>query len=479
MEASKYLSPSIPTHIGVRHFGKKLCLINQGRREAWICSGNSMWIWHQIAKGQSVEAIEAKLMAAFSVPLNKVQTDVRRFLDQLWQRELLDFACRKRQPNPTDANTTKSEVAHNKNGQMYTAAYRAGVIFRAWLDLLVPCNLRCRHCYLDFSEKDIVPFKEVCSYLDQLADHGCPEVILTGGEIFLRRDLIDIIAYTETKGFLFDLFTNGILIDAAMADRLRRFNITTVQISLYGTNAKTHEAVTRKTGTFEKSVRGARLLIERGIPVRFAYHIQQDNFDEAFEFPEFAARLGADYEFDSKLVPNRNGSKEPLMYGVTVSQQAQLYRSGLLERKTALVCPAALSKARIAANGDVFPCQLINTATVGNLKRQTLAEIWHSQRRQDLREEILNYKPRRCTSCSHTDDCQPCAAMRGFNEGADHLTKPVSEACLLTAAGLIAQGKTPVKDFRTDDCMAEVLNPEILLSQSPSTLIQISGIHSS
>ena len=49
-----------------------------------------------------------------------------------------------------------TEEPHNKNGKLYREAVNANTLFRVWLDLLIPCNLRCRHCYLDFSEKDIV-----------------------------------------------------------------------------------------------------------------------------------------------------------------------------------------------------------------------------------------------------------------------------------------------------------------------------------
>ena len=65
--------------------------------------------------------------------------------------------------------------------------------------------------------------------------------------------------------------------------------------------------------------------------------------------------MGADYTFDSKLVPNRNGDTELMQYGVTVQQQAEIYKAGLMKRKTKFVCTAAVSKARISAHGDIYP----------------------------------------------------------------------------------------------------------------------------
>lgn len=433
-------SVQLRPHVGTRTIGKKLCLVNQKSREIWLCGGISPRIWERLQRGQSIPQINQELSAKYRVPVERVAGDVNTFLEQLWERRIVDLPGRE---HITDEQRTEAltEEAHNKNGRLYQEAVAANTLFRVWLDLLIPCNLRCRHCYLDFSEKDIVPFPEVCSYMDQLAEHGCPELVLTGGEIFLRKDLLDIVAYAESKGFLFDLYTNANFIDKKKADQLAKYVITTVQISIYGTTAPMHEAVTKKAGTFEKSITAAKLLIERGIPVRLEYHIQKDNFEDAFKFQDFATAMGASYTFDSKLVPNRNGDTELLQYGVTVQQQAEIYKAGLMKREAKFVCTAAVSKARISAHGDIYPCELINTAVVGNLKKHSLKEIWDSKWRTSLREKILSYTPNRCGGCNHVSDCEPCAAMRGFYLHEGHVEDPVSEACMLTTASLLAQGK--------------------------------------
>ncbi|MBV9761936.1 MAG: PqqD family peptide modification chaperone [Acidobacteriaceae bacterium] len=462
------LSVTIAPHIGVRTIGSKLCLINQRRREIWLCAGISGRIWNSLSAGEAVPAIVESIANRFRVPADKVSRDTLQFVQQLWQRELIEVAGWHRQPEAAEAR----EAAHNQTGHLYEEALKASVLFRVWLDLLIPCNLRCRHCYLDFSETEVVPLAEVYSRMDQLAEHGCPEIVLTGGEIFLRRDLLDIVAYAQSKGFLFDLYTNGNFIDERKADALARHLVSTVQISVYGTTAAIHESITRKPGTFNKSIRAARLLIERGIPVRLQCHVQQDNFEDAFRFPEFARSLGAEHQFDTKLVPNRDGSKELLRFGVSVGQQAELYRAGLIKRETKFVCTAAASKARINAHGDIYPCELMNTVTLGNLRKESLKEIWASQRRAALRRQILDYKPKRCGGCSHTSDCEPCAAMRGF-EQPNHMDAPISESCLLTAASLAAQGRAipaGVQEFG-DDCIAAIQHSDPARALTP--LIQI------
>jgi radical SAM protein with 4Fe4S-binding SPASM domain len=445
--------------IGVRRIGKKLCLSNLDRGESWMCSGSSPMIWQKLQQGAPPEQIAAEISQKYGISREKVLTDVLQFVEHLWERQVLDLPERKDISNEQRAQLVK-EQPHNVSQRVAAAAVEAERLCTCVFDLLVPCNLRCRHCYLDFSHTDVMPFADVCNYLDQLADHGCPEVTFTGGEIFLRRDFIDIVAHAEHRGFLINMITNGTFITQQKADELAKYALQTVKMSIYGSAAPLHEAVTKKAGTFEKTVNAAKLLIERGITVDFAYFVQNHNFKDAFEFPKFARKMGAKYSFDTKLVPNRNGSKDPLQYGVTVQQQAELFRSSVIHREVEFVCTAAASKARITASADVYPCELINTASLGNLKRQTLAEIWDSPYRAEMRAAILGYKPKRCGGCNHTADCEPCAAMRGFNQEG-HMEAPVSEACLLTTASLLAQGKvmepsSPFQKF-AESCIDQVL----------------------
>src|SRR5262249_31084615 len=415
--------------IGARRIGKKLCLSNLQRGESWMCSGSSPIIWQKLQSGAVPSQIADEVSQKYGVRRDKVLADVLQFVEHLWERQILDIPERQ---DISDAHRAKlvKEQPHNVTQRVAAAAVEAETLCTCVFDLLVPCNLRCRHCYLDFTRTDIMPFTDVCNYLDQLAEHGCPEVTFTGGEIFLRRDFIDIVAHAEMRGFLINMITNGNFITEKKANELANHALQTVKMSIYGSTAPLHEAVTKKPGTFDKTVNAARLLIERGITVDFAYFVQNHNFRDAFEFPAFARKMGAKYSFDTKLVPNRNGSKEPLQYGVTVQQQAELFRSNVMHREVEFVCTAAASKARITASADVYPCELINTASLGNLKRQPLAEIWASPYRSEMRAAILGYKPKRCGGCSHTADCEPCAAMRGFNQDG-HMEAPVSEACLL------------------------------------------------
>jgi radical SAM protein with 4Fe4S-binding SPASM domain len=464
---------AVRPHIGSRRIGPKLAVTNLKKRQIWVFSGSSGQIWERLKAGWTPERIADYLSTRYSAPAERTRADVTGFVEHLWQRQIVDIAGLE---HVTDAERSAlvKGTPHNRDGTFVRAASNEQVMFNCIFDLLVPCNLRCRHCYLDFSDKSIMPLAEVSDYLAQLAAHGCANLTLTGGEIFLRKDLLSIIADAEEKGFLTLLLTNGMFIDRKKADELSAHHLEGVQISIYGTTAATHDAVTKMPGTFDKSIGAARLLIERGVKVTLAYFLQHDNVEEAFEFPKFSKKLGAKCKFDTKLVPNRNGSKEPLQYAVTLEQMRRLYQAQVVSHETDFLCTAAIGKARITANADVFPCELINTASLGNLRRQSLEEMWSSRYRQQLRQEIIGYKPHRCGSCSHTSECEPCAAMRGFNQP-KHMEQPVSEACFLTTASLLAKGQS-IQDSGFlqkvgNECISSLLQDQASHQHSP--LVQI------
>jgi radical SAM protein with 4Fe4S-binding SPASM domain len=427
--------------ISSRKMGKSLCVINLTRREVWTWKGGH-YLWSSILRGATIAEIISDIIKKTDRPEEQIRKEVTQFLRELWIRNIIDLDGVKSASDSQRITLLDGLPANaNSSSMLAKTAMENQVLFRCWLDLLIPCNLRCRHCYLDFSETDVLRFKEVTNYLDQLQNEGCPELHLTGGEIFARRDILEIIDYAiREKGFLTDLLTNGILINERTANAMAHLPINKVRLSLYGVTASTHERVTRKIGTFEKTINAARLLIERKVPVNFSFFVQNDNVEDAYAVREFADEIGATVTFDTKLIPNRNGSKELLKYGIRLDQMAELYRKGIIERKLNLKCTAAIGKIRITARGDVFPCQLINTICMGNLRKHTLGQILEPGRREKLYHDIVNYKPVRCGGCSHVKACEPCAAMRGINQE-DHINEPISEACFLTTAGLLAESK--------------------------------------
>ena len=181
------------------------------------------------------------------------------------------------------------------------------------------CPLTCAHCYNNLPMADCdaqgreLTYAEHCRILDELADAGCLFLLFTGGEIFARRDFLDIYTYAKTKGFLITLFTNGTLITPKLADYLARWRPFSIEITLYGHTKATYERLTGIPGSYEKCIRGIHLLLERGLPLKLKTVAVTINKHEVWDMQRFAEEeLGVEFKFDSLMSPRIDCSQSPL-----------------------------------------------------------------------------------------------------------------------------------------------------------------------
>src|SRR5579863_1033662 len=112
-------------------------------------------------------------------------------------------------------------------------ALEAGVPFGVHIDLTWRCNERCIHCYLDHEDSAELTFDELRGVLDQLAEAGVFFLTFSGGEIFLRKDLEQIVAHARARSFDIKLKTNALLIGPEQAAWISRLGVHQVQVSIY------------------------------------------------------------------------------------------------------------------------------------------------------------------------------------------------------------------------------------------------------
>jgi len=86
-------------------------------------------------------------------------------------------------------------------------------------------------------------FEEHVRLLDELLEMGCLWILYTGGEIFARRDFLDIYTEAKKRGSLVTLFTNGTMITPRIADHLVEYRPFAIEITLYGATRETCEAL--------------------------------------------------------------------------------------------------------------------------------------------------------------------------------------------------------------------------------------------
>jgi radical SAM protein with 4Fe4S-binding SPASM domain len=153
-------------------------------------------------------------------------------------------------------------------------------------------------CYIRHAPGD--PTKELpaSTWLDlarQAVANGMVFLLLTGGEVFLRRDFFEIYEPLTRMGLVLALFTNGTLITKDIAARLAQAPPSRTEITLYGATAATYEAVTGIPGSFAACCAGIEALVSHHIPLGLKTTLTKQNLGELEAMRQMAHNWGVPF----------------------------------------------------------------------------------------------------------------------------------------------------------------------------------------
>ena len=112
--------------------------------------------------------------------------------------------------------------------------------------------------------------------------------------------------------------TNGTLVTERVADHLAAYRPFSIEITLYGRTKETYERLTGVPGSFERCLRGIRLLKERSLPLSLKTVAVTTNRHEIPDMQRFAEdELGVPFKFDAMINPRLDCSSSPLNVRLT------------------------------------------------------------------------------------------------------------------------------------------------------------------
>ena len=313
------------------------------------------------------------------------------------------------------------------------------------------CPLECQHCYnnLPMGDQDArsreMTTEEHFRMLDELVDMGCFWLLYTGGEIFARKDFLEIYTYAKKKGFLITLFTNGILINEKIADYLLEWPPFAIEITLYGRTRETYEALTQIPGSYERCLRGIKLLRERGLPLKLKTVATSVNKHEVTSMRRFAEEeLGVEFKVDGQINPRIDCSQSPLAVRLTPEEVVALdmaapngaanYRKlaelsvdkppNLAQIDTVYSCGGGMNSFAINPFGEMSIC-IISQQQTFDVRRGELKKTW-----EDSLQEVRSRKRVRvtkCVQCRIQPLCGMCPANGELEDG--NRESPVEFLC--------------------------------------------------
>jgi SynChlorMet cassette radical SAM/SPASM protein ScmE len=335
------------------------------------------------------------------------------------------------------------------------------------------CNLRCLYCYHFGGAGEVgddLPAREWQQFFEELNRCAVMDVILAGGEPFMRKDLKEIIESIVANRMRFSILSNGTLITEKMADFLASTGrCNHVQVSIDGSNPAVHDAC-RGRGNFEKAVGGAKRLMAHGIKTAVRVTIHKHNVRdldniarlllEDLQLPSFSTNsamymglcrknkamvqmnvgehilameslLRLNKKYDGRI----SASAGPLSEGRSwlEMEEARLAGKATQPHRGFLAgCNGPDSKMAVRADGVMVPCTQISHIELGRINKDSLKDVWTNhpemKRLRDRRQIPLgNFSL--CRGCSYIPYCTGgCPALAYTITG--HDDQPSPDSCL-------------------------------------------------
>ncbi len=139
------------------------------------------------------------------------------------------------------------------------------------------CNYNCSYCIFSCNSKKIdgeLTTEECYHIIDELVLHNFKHLKITGGEPFIRKDILEILKYASER-LITDISTNASLITPEKVKLLNQLKLKMIHVSLDGDKLE-HESV-RGNNTYERTIKGLEALRKSVNKVRIGSVIHSNN----------------------------------------------------------------------------------------------------------------------------------------------------------------------------------------------------------
>ena len=334
------------------------------------------------------------------------------------------------------------------------------------------CNLTCRHCRRIELAQDPAQLTtaEASRIIGEIAavtksqpaagPEGMPTILVfSGGEPLMRPDIWELTGIARGQGLAIALATNGTMVDATVAARIREAGFQRVSISLDGCDAATHDAFRGLPGSFESACAGLRHLKAAGVATQVNCTVARHNRDQLPAMHALALELGSEalhlfvvvpvgcgvelgekdrlsaQEIESVLTWLAGQARDERLF-VKATCAPQYYRIARQMAPGAMKahahgghagmnamtrgCLAGSSVCFISHRGEVFPCGYF-PVSCGDLRKQTFADVWSNS---TVFGELRDPKQLTgaCGSCGFKGVCGGCRA-RAYAVSGDYLAE--------------------------------------------------------
>ena len=308
----------------------------------------------------------------------------------------------------------------------------------ATIEIIGDCNFRCVHCYQKHSSSKL-SYKNVRYILNELYELGCFKVIITGGEIFLDRELLfQTLEYANYRRFKTSVITNLSLCHYSDLDRASLLQLDAMRVSMYGFSDATYQRVSKVNIKFEEMQDKILYAKHIGIPIKIQMLVTKANKSDITAISIWCHEHQIPIEFSYVILAYEGRCKENLIcsldqctIGKAIKQYNKDYHqylASIKNRTEPKFCKAGRQTICITSDGTVFPCETWRLP-IGNIS-DGIKKLWRSPG-EEL-QKIRKYTPSDfpCSQCPSFAICSFCPGANFLANGDPKL--PAKEICSFT-----------------------------------------------
>lgn len=356
-------------------------------------------------------------------------------------------------------------------------------VFSLLIELTYNCSAQCVHCYnpgaarnsndannrLNDRELDLNDYKRI---IDDLYDNGLVRVCLSGGDPFSKPIIWEVIDYLYSKDIVFDIYTNGQLLDGYEA-KLANYFPCSVGLSIYSNLPEIHDRITRKKGSLKRILSVADKLSELAVPLQIKCCIMRLNCKYYRGVVDIANKYSASLQLECNIFDSVDGDtcvstylrlKPSELKIILRDKNVPLYVGPELPDfgaknlpKDRNICGAGYGGFCLTPDGTLTLCVSFQSA-VGDMTKDNFQSILNNQNLKKWRKTKLS----EYEECGKHDYCDFCPLCPGLNFSKHGTPLKASENNCYVAkirkelAQSIKNGLDPLGDRTIDEALEEL-----------------------
>ena len=347
---------------------------------------------------------------------------------------------------------TKEEVEKTPHVILGNYFIENHIPMRLHVDVTQGCTERCIHCYIPEFNPIFLPYERIVSVIDEFREMGGMHITFSGGECMLHPDFEKMLRYAHNKDLTVGILSNLTMCDDAKVSLLKEVDAT-VQVSLYSMEARIHDEITRRVGSWRKTKTAIEKIHAANIPCFIACPTMKQNIGSYYQVVEYAQSMNMSAQVDFIIMGKTNCDVSNLPCRVDLDQAEGILhdllykampinseyfslaiRGELPSRDEWMekpVCSAGIDSICLDATGKYYPCPGFSGFILGNCYEHSLKWVWSESPEMKRLRSVRGCDFKKCADCKDVNHCSICMC-RNYNETGD-IFEPAEYFCKVAA----------------------------------------------